>query len=94
MVDLIKLICFILLVTHYMACVWHYIGSLEGNGWINLFGFEDTEWKTRYIASLYWSTITTLTVGYGDITAVTDLERVFVIIASMLACGVFGYAIN
>ena len=38
--------------------------------------------------------MTALTVGYGDIVPVTDAERFFVIIAAMIACGVFGYALS
>lgn len=32
--------------------------------------------------------------GYGDITPITDYERVFVIFVSLIICGVFGYAIS
>jgi hypothetical protein len=34
------------------------------------------------------------TVGYGDISPVTDLEKIFVICMTLISCGVFGYAIN
>jgi hypothetical protein len=34
------------------------------------------------------------TVGYGDITPVSNLEKIFVIGMTLLSCGVFGYAIN
>jgi hypothetical protein len=33
-------------------------------------------------------------VGYGDITPVTNTEKIFVIVMAMITCGVFGYAIN
>ena len=49
---------------------------------------------TLYINSLYWSTITILTVGYGDIVPYTIYEKLFVMIMSLLTCGVFGYSIN
>lgn len=52
------------------------------------------EWFDRYIISLYWSVITTVTVGYGDIVPVTTFERIFVIIITLLICGVFGYCIS
>lgn len=35
-----------------------------------------------------------LTIGYGDISATNDVERVFIIIIACLTCGVFGYSIN
>jgi voltage-gated potassium channel Kch len=38
--------------------------------------------------------ITILTVGYGDIVPVTDNEKLFVIVMSLITSGVFGYTIN
>lgn len=35
-----------------------------------------------------------ITVGYGDITPSTTLERGFVIIVTLLSCGVFAYSVN
>ena len=35
-----------------------------------------------------------VTIGYGDISPINPYEKVYVVAASMFACGVFGYAIN
>ena len=35
-----------------------------------------------------------ITVGYGDIYPATTIERLFLVIMSLLSCGVFAYAIN
>jgi hypothetical protein len=35
-----------------------------------------------------------ITVGYGDIYPVNDNERLFVILVTLLSCGVFAYSVN
>jgi hypothetical protein len=47
-----------------------------------------------YIASVYFSVITITTVGYGDIYAVSYIERIFIIFMAFIVCGNFGYALN
>jgi voltage-gated potassium channel Kch len=49
---------------------------------------------TLYVTSVYWSTITILTVGYGDISPTTDTEKVFCVITSLFTIGVYAYIIN
>ena len=35
-----------------------------------------------------------ITVGYGDITPINDIEYIFSIFTMMIACGVFAYSVN
>lgn len=35
-----------------------------------------------------------ITVGYGDITPITTLERIYCVICMVMACGIFGYVMN
>lgn len=34
------------------------------------------------------------TVGYGDLTPITELEMVFAMISMLVACGVFAYVVG
>lgn len=100
--ELIKLVFFLLLTGHFCGCAWHFVGQQE----YYTFNMERTwmteyeadimtyDWFDRYIVALYWSVITTVTVGYGDIYPVTTAERIFVIIVTLIICGVFGYCIS
>jgi len=58
------------------------------------YGIENERWETKYLNALYFSTVTTITVGYGDITPKTTLEKVIVIMMTMTICGVLGYTIS
>ena len=67
-----------------LACGWHAVGDQDdGAGFTN-----------NYINALYW-TVTTLTaVGYGDITPVTNLQKLYAIMVEILGFGVFTFIIG
>lgn len=98
--ELSKIVFFIIYVSHYCACAWHYLGIVEieywksERSWLMEKELYEKGWGDRYVPSLYWSVITTLTIGYGDINPVTNEEMVFVIVVGMIICGVFGYSIS
>ena len=88
----------IMFIAHWIACFWHFIGSLEtGNvaeTWITQNNLQDEDWITRYIAAIYWAVTTMITVGYGDITPVTNSERIFSLFTMLITSGVFAYSMN
>jgi hypothetical protein len=77
-VALYKFILFLFTVSHWLACLWALgllLGANSGPQWID--GFDDLEvdfkettrenlWM-KYIASLYFTSYTITSVGYGDI---------------------------
>lgn len=56
--------------------------------------YHELSISAQYVAALYWSVTTTLTVGYGDIVPKSTNERIISIIMILFGCGVFGYALN
>jgi hypothetical protein len=51
--------------------------------------------SVRYLTSLYWSVVTMATVGYGDVTASTNIECAFItviaVLGTLMAAGVMGF---
>lgn len=57
---------------------------MEGNE----YGFNE------YIYSFYFTTVTMVTVGYGDFAPKSMLEIIVCIIFIIITCGMFAYYIN
>jgi hyperpolarization activated cyclic nucleotide-gated potassium channel 1 len=74
-----------------------FIAKLDGFGpdtWVFRAGYIDDEDGTLYLASLYWAFTTMSTVGYGDITAYTDLEKTLAIILMLFGVCFFSFVIG
>ena len=94
-ISLIKLFLMIFYLSHWCACGWHLIAiDIEGDDWTGKFGLSNASVQDVYIASLYFCLTTLLTVGFGDITPSTSLERVYAMFVMLLGGCVFGYVMN
>lgn len=97
--QLLKLIFYVLFLAHIVACLWHYMAWYEiKNGqeitWLSAKNLENSHWQKKYIYSLYFSIVTIVSVGYGDISAQNEFECIFNIFMIIYGCGVFCYTIN
>lgn len=72
------------LITHWISCGWLVIRGYDGN----------LPPMSNYIDALYWSITTLTTVGYGDITPVTDGEKIYVMCCMLVGLGFFGFLIG
>ena len=98
--KLIKVILYAFLVSHYLACIWHYIGYLTGQklgvsrSWLYHNGIYDSTWQIRYLYSYYWASVTIMTVGYGDISGINPYEILFCIFTVFIGCIFFAFTVN
>jgi hypothetical protein len=97
LLDLLNLFFFSSFILHVFACFWFLIGAVETiypNWLTKQSGLVDETCFVKYLYSLYWATVTIMTVGYGDITATNKYEVAFSIVTIFFGCVVFGYILN
>ncbi|EAR99211.2 cation channel family protein (macronuclear) [Tetrahymena thermophila SB210] len=71
---------------NYKNCTYTWLDKLSGAQ--NLTFYE------QYLRAYYFSTVTMITVGYGDIIPVNSQEYLLSILTMLIACGMFGYSLN
>ena len=73
-IDIFKLFCFLMVMGHLFASIFLSLGHYEERGWLHQKNLENETWQTQYLRAFYFAIVTMGTVGYGDVTAVTNLE--------------------
>ncbi|EAS00821.2 cyclic nucleotide-binding domain protein (macronuclear) [Tetrahymena thermophila SB210] len=96
--TLTKLFFMIIALAHFWGCQFHYIGRLEYesgmNSWMIKQQLIDDYWWIKYINSFYFTTISIVTIGYGDIAPVTTIEKLYCTSVAVLGSCFFSYIVN
>lgn len=107
MFDLCFLMVEVVFIGHLLACFWWGMGgwmdtSAPDSGvlrWYDdpygyyLGSMRYADMSDQYILSLYWTFATLATVGYGDVVAYTEKERILNIAIMIIGATVFGYIV-
>eukprot|EP00927_Polykrikos_kofoidii_P083482 TRINITY_DN8555_c0_g1_i2.p1 TRINITY_DN8555_c0_g1~~TRINITY_DN8555_c0_g1_i2.p1 ORF type:complete len:966 (-),score=151.81 TRINITY_DN8555_c0_g1_i2:44-2941(-) len=92
LMNIVKLMMVLLLVNHFLACVWYAIGDFSrssGNvNWIESYDLGRSSFEYRYFTSLHWS-LTQFTPGSIDVQPQNVFERVFSIIVLLFGLVLF-----
>ncbi len=82
-IKIILTLTAIALVIHLLAC-----------GWMMISPRSDLDLISFYNVSLYWAVSTLTTVGYGDITPVTNIGRAYTMIVMVIGAASYGIIIG
>ena len=87
---------------HIFGCMWFFVGAMgssgvvgpgadvEEPGWIHARGIDTTTpVSSQYLTSFYWAITVLTTVGFGDISAVSNAEMIFSSVAEITGCFMF-----
>ena len=99
-VDLTKILITlwtIIIILHLIACFWGATATFNLNSnqnWIYEIGIEDESNVYKYITCLYWACMTAMTVGYGDILPVNDVEKLYTCVIFVIGVAMFSYTLS
>ena len=87
----------LLIILHVTGCCWHlapYFNLSDNSNWITANDLDNSSDFSKYMASLYWATVTCTTVGYGDILPVNYFELVLCLFIIVFGVAVFSYILS
>ncbi|KAH7652028.1 Potassium channel voltage-dependent EAG/ELK/ERG protein [Dioscorea alata] len=95
----LKLICVTLFAVHSAGCMYYWIAvhyKIKKQTWIGsqVADFEDRSIWLGYTYAMYWSITTLTTVGYGDLHAENNYEKLFNIFFMLFNIGLTSYLIG
>ena len=97
LMNLLALVINCVIISHFFACAWYYVGTIERNSEKNWLLSSDIVNESRlykYVYCYYWTTVTILTVGYGDISPRNLEETIFTTFAVIIGCYVYAFNLN
>ena len=79
---------------HIVACIFIFIGKNQFENWILNFGFGNYNFYNLYFIAIYYIITTVTTVGYGDLSCVTPIEKIFGLFMEIVGIIAYSFALS
>ena len=90
----ILVIFIILIILNITSCLFIFIGKNSYPGWIIKINIQDENYIVKYLTSIYFIIVTITSVGYGDITGITNSELLFQIYLLIIGTIAYSFTIS
>ncbi len=85
-------VAILFVMAHIFGCIWIFVGkSGDEDSWIRTRSFDKVSPSELYLIALYYTFTTITTVGYGDISGGTGVERVVCILFLFVGVLTYGF---
>jgi hypothetical protein len=84
------------MITHFSAMLWLLVARHEMNEggetstWYDAWGMKEATDFELYIDCVFWATCTMTSIGFGDITPMTDIEKGVSLFVMILGASTYG----
>lgn len=98
--KLLRLVLAMIYIAHLIGCLWIYLAYSQINSdsstitWLTTAGIQFSGIYDIYVNALYFSIVTMITVGYGDIHPTSTTEKAYGVVIMIISCGIFAYSLN
>ena len=88
----------LLLLCHFVCCLWIFVArnfqdeTQDSDTWIKAGGYEEYSIFDLYVTSYYFTVTTITTVGYGDISGNSSIERVICFFLHLIGVLTYSFA--
>lgn len=91
-----KLLVLVLLIAHWMACIWFLILQLDpqGGSFYNDDLIDPQNLENIYMVTIYWVITVMATVGFGEFSPQSTIQRIASIALILFSTVVFAYTVN
>ena len=82
-----------IVIVHIVSCLWIFLGNFDFIGsWLDNSEIDNMSGSEIYLTSFYFTTTTITTVGYGDISGSTMIEKIYCILIMIIGVVAFSFA--
>jgi len=93
----LKLIVVMIIIVHLFGCMWYFVASMHSNpndSWVARRGILDEPPFTQWVTSVYFVMTVFTTVGFGDMSASTEAEMLFLCFMMVAGSIYFGLLVG